>query len=268
MLEVPKPAMIAIAAALVAAMLGVLLTAEFYDVSKDAADDSRLTYTDNTTNRNFTENILDNQIFGWDNFVDSVADGGTAAASWDTSGYALASRTDNGEGVASEDNVENVIFHESVTINAGYDNISAATLQYKYRIIDNTGILPAHLTAGIQLYVLLDDGSENEVVFENLTASKGTAWIAQENNLLDNIDVGGTYTVWLRAEINPDNSGATTRVLVGWDDVVLSVNGYNKDYPEEALEETGNKLGTLWTFAIILLMIFVAALMLKQLGMI
>lgn len=195
------------------------------------------TYTDyslvNTALSDNTATSPDN----WENLTEpAVSDYITNA--WNASGYLTVTRTDNA------DNTENGIWYQGLTITTTVDGTDSATLGFSFRVIDNEN------AGSIVIMVLLDDGLENFIVYEeNVTESESASWTSVENDVSDNVIAAGTYTVWLRTEINPvhadsgiDADGSS--IIVGWDGVNLSTRVHD-DYIDADAQSTRDNLETL-----------------------
>lgn len=221
--------------------IGAIVT---FDTTGSIDTESGRDYTTNqTVNSTFenTASVPDN----WENLTEPITVSLTSNA-WNSSGYVTVTRTDNA------DNTENGIFYQALTLSTTRDGISSATTSFEYRVIDNEN------AGTINIVARLGDGVENFTLFdENVTGSESASWTSVENNILDNITTTGTYTLWLRAEINPVHTNAsandtdTTSCIVGFDNALITVQTYGMGYTEnvvadvEAQTATGFSLGSL-----------------------
>jgi len=237
-------------ALLVLIAIGALVT---YEVTGALDTESgRSTSSNLTVNSTFenTASVPDN----WDNTIEPVLSSITSNA-WNSSGYVTTTRTDNG------DNIENGVFYQSLTISTTRDGISSATTSFSYRVIDNEN------AGSINIVARLGNGLDNFTLFdENVTGSESASWTSVDNDVSDNITTTGTYTLWLRAEINPahGNAGAVgndaSSCIVGFDDASISVSTYGMGYSENAIGEVEEKGATVFSLLSILAIVIVAAL--------
>lgn len=173
---------------------------------------------DTLVNASFSDNT-GNKVDNWDNTVEGTG----IVNAWNSGGYVTVTRTDNGLAV---DNLENSNWYQSMTISSIGDGVCSAAVSYSYRVIDNDNAI------SIVIKVLLDDGSDNTILLnENVTTGKSASWTSGENNVLDNVDAAGTYTLYLRTEIVPDNSKAASNIQVGWTSANLTVSTETKTNP-------------------------------------
>lgn len=247
---------------LVAVAFGGLIFGKIQDVAEKqtaGTGDTTTTATLNSALSDNTGNVPNN----WENYTERDF----VTNAWNTGGYLTVTCTDNAEG--AEDNWENGIWYQSFTLAGVGDGITSATLSWRHRVIDNEN------AASIVIEVLLGDGTDNTRIFyDNVTADESASWTSGENNVMDNISATGTYTVWLRTEINPvhadeGNGADTSSIIVGWDEVSISVDTYGKGVAENIIADVGETGSDVFPLILLLVLIgvFVAIIsILKVLG--
>jgi len=162
-----------------------------------------------TLNYDFSDNtgvVPDN----WDNYVE----GDNITNAWNSDNYITATRTDNG---LIADNYENSNWYQALAVSDIHDGVSSATLAFKYRLIDNENL------SKIVLEARLCDGTDNTTIWTDNSVENSASWTSESHSVLDNVSSTGTYTLYLRAEIAPDESGVESSIQVGWDDASLTV---------------------------------------------
>lgn len=172
-----------------------------------------------------TGNVPDN----WDNLTEPAASGYITNA-WNASEYLTTTRD-----TAAGDNFENGAWYQALTVSSIYDEVSTATLSFKWRLIDNDNI------EAIYIRVYLCDGTDNTLIFEDNSIENTATWNTQENSVTSVVDAAGTYVVYLRSEIDPDDANVPN-VVVGWDDASLSVSAYSRSYADNSfssIQKTG-----------------------------
>lgn len=220
--------------------VGVVVT--FETTGSIDVESSRTNYTDQLVNTDFSDNT-GSQVDNWDN--DTAGTG--VANAWNASGYGTTTTTDN-----DNTQVDNGTWSQSATVSSIHHGVSSVTVSFEYRVIDNENV------QSITLSALLDDGSDNSTVWQTTTTENSGTWTAQENSMLSVVDAAGTYTLWLRAEITPENTGAGSNVQVGWDDANLVVVSYAKGYLENAVEDVESQTDVGFSLASLLPLIVAA----------
>lgn len=226
---------------LVAIIMGALVFSEIHRVTEEAVEGLGTTYSYETLNADLSDNT-GNVPDNWENLTEpAVSDYITNA--WNASGYLTVTRTDNG------DNYENGVWYQALSVSNIYDEISSATLAFDWRVIDNENL------SAIRLAAYLDDGSDNTLIWSSDNTENTATWNSQENSVTSVVDAAGTYTVWLRAEINPDQQLNGSNLIVGWDDISLSVNTYDESVGEETAEGIGDVGSIIFTILPILMLV-------------
>lgn len=225
---------------LVAIIMGALVFSEIHRVTEEAVEGLGTTYNYVTLNSAFSDNT-GNMPDNWENLTEpAVSDNVTNA--WNTIGYLTVTR-DN-----CADNFENGVWYQSLVVSSIYDEVSTATLSFKWRLIDNENI------EAIYIRVYLCDATDNTLIFESDNIENTAAWNTQENSVTSVVDAAGTYTIYLRAEIDPHDSD-TPNVEVGWNDVSLSVDTYDESVGEETAEGIGDVGSIIFTILPILVLV-------------
>lgn len=218
----------------VALAIGAVVTFETTGaIDTESSRDYTTNQTLNSALSDNTGNVPDN----WENGTEPELSY-SITNSWNAAGDLRVTRTDNG------DNMENGIWYQSLTLASTRDGISSATVSFEYRVIDNEN------AGSIVIIALLGDGSDNFTLFEeNVTGSESASWTTIENDVSDNITTTGTYTLWLRAEINPvhadsgiDADGSS--IIVGFDDASINVQTYGMGYIENVVSDVETQSGT------------------------
>jgi hypothetical protein len=167
--------------------------------------------TNQTGNPSFTDNTGANANY-WDNSVQ-----GQAVASLDTTNHWFTmTSTDN-----STANIDNGILKQALVFSTSYDTLVSAKTTFTYRVYDNDN------ANSIVVRVYLDNGTDNITLYvENVTLNKSSSWTTVENNVATYFKGAGTYTLWIRVEMNgkgPGESGKGTNCVVNFDNASLTI---------------------------------------------
>lgn len=232
-----------IIAILIAIIVGGLVFSKIHGVTEESLEGTGTTYTDQTLNSDFSDNTgaVPNH---WDNYKEN-----NATNAWNASGYITTTVTDN------LDKYENGIWYQALTVSSIHDEIKSATLNFKWRLIDNDNL------SAIALKVYLYDGTDNTLIWSSDNKENTATWNSQENSVTSVVDAVGTYTVYLRAEIKPDNTEAASKIIAGWDDVGLTVNTYDKSVGEGTATDIGDIGGTIFSIMAILALVGIILLL-------
>lgn len=193
-------------------VIGLSMTAVVQSTCNEAITGPLLYYTNATTNSAISDNT-GNVPDDWENLTNPTISF-YVTNEWNSGGYLTTTRSDADNG----DNAENGVWYQALTISNIRDGITAATTDFEFRVLDNDNV------GSILVEVLLCDGTDNtRLYYDNVTDSE-TGWTRIENNVFDNIVVTGTYTLYMRAEINAiQGVGGETSAIIGWDDASITV---------------------------------------------
>jgi len=223
-------------------LVGGMIIAEFYTSAKESA----IKHTDQTLNSTITDNT-NGVPNSWENVVTE-----NRIAVLDNYGITNHFLQDNDNGIC--------YWYQTLAVSL-YDGVSSATVNFAYQVSDNSG-----LDGGShKLKVLLGrPGGDNVTVWENLSeiAADNDTWYTQENTVTSYINATGTYTLYLFDNAVTVGDADTDNVVVRWDNASLTVNPWESI----GLTEVGDKIPTVFKLLAILLIIIVAGIMLKALG--
>lgn len=155
------------------------------------------TYTTyQTLNTGFSENTVDVPD-NWDNIVTD-----NRVAYWSTNNY-IYENGDNGT----------VYWHQSLAVTDLSDGVSSATIVAKFRLKDNDAL------TSFTARVLLDNGTDNIVIWESTSTENSASYTSIENNVSSYITATGTYYIRLFDNVAVTNDN---NIEVRWDDVSLT----------------------------------------------
>lgn len=201
---------------LVAIIVGGLVFTKVHEKTTESVEGLGTTYTDQTTNSAFTSDAS-----GWENYVEGIA-----TNAWNAGGYVTTTTTDN------DAITDNGVWYQSITVSSLRDEVSSATANFKFRVIDNAG------QTSIVVRALLSRPNDNVTLY-SVTLTENTAtWTSIENDIRGYITATGTYALYLRAELL--GSGVGVSLAVGFDDADLTVNTYEKSVGEETATGIGD----------------------------
>lgn len=235
--QVSRNVIAGLVAMIVALLIGGMIITEFYGTAQESAP----TYTYATTNSTFADNED-----GWSSTAENTV---LVTNAWDAGEYITTTVA------AVSGNYENGIWYQSLSVSDIYTGVDSATLSLKWRLIDNENI------EAVYVRIYLCDGTDNTLIYENDSVDNTTTWNTQENSVTSVVDAAGTYTVYMRAEIDPDDAN-TPSVIVGWDTASLTVVAWES----QGLTEVGDKIPTVFKLLAILLIVVVAGIILRGLG--
>lgn len=208
---------------------GAIIFGEIHDASESQSESGRSNTTTQLLNNLFTDNtgtIVDD----WDNSVDNAA-----VNSMDTSsGIVLTTVIDNGDVDGNGTGIwENGRWWQALTYASLQDGLVSATVTASCRLSDNENI------EQLAAYVYLCDGTDNTTVWQTDTIVETTTWTSIDNNVVDNVDATGTYTLYLVAEIKPDNSTHGGSSIFQWTAANLEIITYTMGYGENIVGDVG-----------------------------
>lgn len=252
-------------------VIGLLVTslvvAEFYKSTMAETEDDRITTTDNTVNRHFSDNVT-YRPSGWDN------EKLIATTLRDNTNAKYENLTDNDK--VLQDNIGDngiLVWRTSFSVSSLRDGVSSATVYAKYVISDNTNL--DNLNVRVYFGTLTDN-----VAIYNVSCVKGasentldpvadnTSWHSVEYGVTSMVNARGvaTYYIWLY-----DNTQRAAPlenyVSIRWDNVYAEVNTYDHGITGETVTAIGDRIPTTYLLMAILLIVIIAAAMLKYLGM-
>ena len=227
---------------LVSIGIGGLVFGTIQKATETSAAGTGTTYPLATLNSAFTDNTSGKPNY-WDNYAED-----TAANARNASGYVTVTSTEN-----NVTKLDNGVWYQSMTVSAGYDEISSALVNFKYRVIDNDNAQT--MTIRVKLW----NGTDNTTIFlENVTRLESAEWTSVENDVSAYVTGAGTYTLYLRAEMQGIDLGGNhgCNLILGFDDTSLAVNAYGYSIAENIVGETGAAGSSI--FPLIILMVTVA----------
>lgn len=180
-----------------ALIVGLMLSPLIISFVSSAQPYSYTTYQ--TLNSSFTDNDAENSPAYWDNVVTV-----NRVAHWSQpSGYVF----DNADNGTAE-------WYQSVAVSSLHDGVSSATIAAKFRLKDNDAL------TSFTGQVLLDNGTDNIVIWESTSTENSASYTSIENDILSYITTTGTYTIRLSDEVEVTNDN---NIEVRWDDASLTV---------------------------------------------